>query len=188
MSPGNSLTGPDPQLGGGGPPVTGDVTGFVVPHQEQTNWCWAAVTSGVSKYYSPPGLSQGTIASAELHADCEHNGASPECDKQWSLQFSLQNSGYLQRFVNTTIPFSDIQAEIGASSRPVCCQVLFALGSRHFMAIEGFILAADGTQYLKILDPYYPPSTITYDLFRTGYRSPGDTWTLTYLTQNGHVV
>src|SRR5262245_35787098 len=76
---------------------TSQCTGLTVEHQQQTNWCWAAVSNSVSRYYDPSSTwSQCTIANAELgHSSCCTNGGSAACNQPWFLDRALTRVGCL---------------------------------------------------------------------------------------------
>jgi hypothetical protein len=72
-----------------------------VTPQQQTNWCWAAVSTSVSHFYSSAsGWSQCTVANAALpRTDCCGVGAPDplRCNRPWYLDKALHVTGNLDR-------------------------------------------------------------------------------------------
>ena len=81
---------------GGGVPVWKSLS-FVVQHQQQNEWCWAAVTASLSLYYdaSSP-WTQGSIVNDQFgQTTCTFNGSAPACNRPWIWMFALTRTGNL---------------------------------------------------------------------------------------------
>lgn len=169
---------------GGAPPGSAR-TNFTIEPQEQTNWCWAAVGVSVARFYDPAhSQSQCELASVALDRnDCCSDGAADltKCNQPWYLDRVLNINGNLESKRTESMSFTDVQAEVGADS-PVGCRIGWFGGGGHFAVITGWLVAADGTEYIDIADPIYLDSQIAYDAFASSYQAGGD-WTHTYLTQ-----
>jgi len=81
-------------------------TGLVVDSQQQTQWCWAAVSNSVSHYYdagSP--WTQCAIVNAELgQTTCCTAGNTASCNQAWYLDLALTRVGRLQSMTSGTLP------------------------------------------------------------------------------------
>src|SRR5688572_7905789 len=78
-------------VGGAGP--TSNELPFQVEPQMQTQWCWAAVASSISKFYdSASAWTQCSVANAQLAKNvcCDPQAAQGECNKQSRLDQALE--------------------------------------------------------------------------------------------------
>src|SRR3954471_13335913 len=83
---------------GGAPPEAARTLTFGVQHQQEDQWCWAAVTSSVSAFYGVPSWTQCRIVNAELgQTACCTRGSSKPCNQPWRLDKALTLSGNLTR-------------------------------------------------------------------------------------------
>jgi hypothetical protein len=166
-------------------------SGLAVEHQQQTQWCWAAVSNSVSHFYDTASTwSQCTIVNDELgETTCCTNGSSASCNKSWYLDKALTRVGCLLSVSSGTLTFAALQSLIN-TARPPCARQGWSGGGGHFMAIvcyfEGLLglIVGGGSaaKRLRIADPWYGDSVVDYDTFVSGYQGSG-TWTHTYRTQ-----
>src|SRR5204863_1759343 len=70
---------------------------FSMQHQQQTNWCWAAVSTSVALFFNPSsGWTQCAVANGELNRnDCCGAGASGPCNVYGYLDTALTRVGHL---------------------------------------------------------------------------------------------
>ena len=166
-------------------------SGLTVEHQQQTQWCWAAVSNSVSHYYDPGSTwTQCTIVNAEMgQTGCCTNGATAACNQPWYLDKALTRVGCLLSMASGTLSFATVKSLIN-SARPPCARQGWSGGGGHFMAIAcyfqgllGLFAGAGSTaKRLRISDPWYGDSVLDYDVFVSGYQGSG-TWTHSYRTQ-----
>jgi papain like cysteine protease AvrRpt2 len=155
---------------------------FVMQHQQQTQWCWAAVSVSVSHYYSPwSGWTQCAMVNAELgQTTCCIDGASAQCNQPNVLDSPLQRAGVLDHMTSTDAGIGDIRNEIDAG-RPLCWRIGWKGGGGHFAVIEGYRMFPD--VWVAVDDPWYGASDLPLDVLTTGgYQGSGD-WTHTYFTK-----
>jgi hypothetical protein len=157
---------------------------FGMQSQQQTNWCWAAVSVSIAGYYGTVGPSGGPwqqceVANSQLgQTACCANGATPQCNMPWYLDQALTAVGHLAGPPTAgSSPYSDVQQEINAN-RPVAVRIGWAGGGGHFVVLSGYDDNA-GNQFLDVEDPWYGPSLVDYSAFATAYQGSG-TWTHTY--------
>ena len=148
---------------------------FTMLPQEKTNWCWAATTASVSRFFdSTSTWTQSGVAAACL--------ARSYCPQEWPCNVPY----YLDRALATTknmrgspaasnIEVAIVREELQLD-RPVCCHVKWNGGGGHFLAIYG--VDADDED-LQVADPLFGLSTLPYETFATRYRGIG-TWDYTY--------
>ena len=154
---------------------------FTMQAQTQSNWCWAATSTSVSRYYSfLSRWTQCTVANAELGLTgcCIHPVPGP-CNVPWFLDRALTRTN---NFVSITGPqtFAAVRDEIDAG-RPVGVRIGWSGGGGHFMCIYGYSLIM-GQEYFDIDDPIYGKSHLSVTDFSSNYQGSG-TWTHTYFTK-----
>ena len=155
---------------------------FTMQRQTQTNWCWAATSASVARFYDQNTTwTQCTIANGELgRNDCCGTGAAGPCNQLHVLDAPLTRVGHFNRMVNGTITRDDLRSEI-VQGRPVCARTAWSGGGAHFVAIAGFnFLRTD--DLIEIHDPVSGVSNVDYDVFTTSYLGSGS-WTHSYFTR-----
>lgn len=158
------------------------LTDFIVTPQEQAEWCWAAVSSSVGNFYGQASWTQCAVASAELTPlNCCGDAAAGDCNKPWRLDTALRSVGHFDRMTSASLAFDAVQAEINAR-RPVGCRIAWAGGGAHFVALGGWLIAGNGTQYVDVRDSFYGPTRKRYVDLVSAYKSPGDEWSHSYFT------
>jgi Papain-like cysteine protease AvrRpt2 len=129
-------------MGGGAPGSR--VLGFAIQSQPQSNWCWAAVSTSVARFYdSSSSWTQCTVADQALRRnDCCAGGASDpqKCNKPWYLDRALGVTGNLESAISRTLTFAEVQTEIAADA-PIGCRVGWYGGGGHFLVIAGWVVA-----------------------------------------------
>ena len=167
--------------GAGGGMVQWDL-GFVMQLQTQTNWCWAATSSSVHRFYVPKAKdwSQCEVAEAELnHNTCCADGSTSQCNVPWYLDRALVRVKHFQSMSGGAVPATTLSAELGGG-RPVGCRIGWAGGGGHFVVIDGLTLS--GTTTVTVRDPIYGTTAMDYATFQTAYQGSGS-WTHTYTTK-----
>lgn len=155
---------------------------FVIQHQQQTEWCWAAVSASIDYYFKPSTIwSQCSLANNQLQqSSCCVNGSSAQCNCPWYLDRALSLINRLRSFVSAAASFGNIQQEISQKD-PLCARIGWSDGGGHFVVIYGY---DDSTpnQYVLVADPWWGISQIPYTVFVSAYQGNG-AWTHSYYTQ-----
>lgn len=157
--------------------------GFVMQHQIQTNWCWAAVSVSTSLFYNAgSGWTTCLLVNQELgQTDCCYNGGNSRCNKLWYLQRALQRTGNLDYWAVGVIAFFEIQQKINGV-RPLAVRIGWNGGGGHFVIIDGYD-DTDGRQMLSVKDPWYGDSyNYSYYSFSNNYQGSGH-WTHSFFTK-----
>jgi len=167
--------------GGHGTTATGacgNPIAFTMQTQQQTQWCWAAVSVSVNLYYhATSGQSQCAVASTAMgQTTCCTDGGSTQCNQPWFLDLALQLVGDLNAWSGGKAALASVKTEVLAC-RPFCLRIGWNGGGGHFVAIYGF-----SRRLLNIGDPWYGNSVVTYDTFPGAYQG-GGTWTDNYTTK-----
>jgi hypothetical protein len=115
----------------------------VVPQlQEDTLWCWAAVSSMVSVFYAQHrntgmAFTQCQVASRTLARPCcPSPPAPPQCHFQQNMQKALSMVGHFSNRAEPSNDFSLVIAEITAG-RPLCAAFQYNMGTLHYLLITG---------------------------------------------------
>jgi len=158
--------------------------GLDMQTQIQSNWCWSAVSTSVSRFYNPASAwTQCTLANAELgQAACCVDGSTPQCNRDWFLDRALTRTGNLQSWVGNPVTLSDVEHEVNAG-RPVGVRIGWSGGGGHFVVVDGYSDPGTGPGFLNVEDPFYGKSRIPYSAFRNTYQGSG-AWTHTYYTRS----
>ena len=166
-------------------------SGLTVEHQQQTQWCWAAVSNSVSHFDDAGSTwTQCAIVNAELgQTTCCTNGSSAACNQPWYLDRALTRVGCLLSWASGTLSFATVKSLIN-STRPPCARQGWSGGGGHFMAIVCYFEGLLGL----LAEPAAPQSdcafptrgtaisVVDYDVFVSGYQGTGS-WTHSYRTQ-----
>jgi hypothetical protein len=151
---------------------------FQMMKQEQTNWCWAGCSTGVSHFYNEASTwSQCSVANAQLGQTTCCSAPGP-CNVPWYLNTALQQVGNFDHMTSTTEPDSTItsQAQLG---QPLGIRIAWSGGGAHFiMAVGG-----GPNNMVTIKDPWYGASYIPYNTLTSSYQGSGS-WTHSYFTKS----
>ena len=152
---------------------------FTMETQQQSNWCWAATSVSVARYYDPNMTwTECALVGAELgRNDCCGAGGPGPCNQPNVLDAPLRRVGHLNNMIGGTTSRDNLQRELRAG-RPVCARTAWSGGGAHFVAITGY---APG-DLIEVDDPISGVSDVDYDVFTSAYLNSG-TWTHTYFTQ-----
>jgi hypothetical protein len=148
--------------------------------QQQSNWCWAGVSTSVAGYYDPATTwTQCTVANDQTHRTdcCTAPGATGPCNIYGFLDSALTTVGHFagQRF--GTASFAEVSREID-EGRPVGVRTAWQGGGAHFLAIVAHLPA----NVYGVDDPIYGKSDVAEVTFQTAYQGTG-AWTNTYFTK-----
>jgi hypothetical protein len=158
--------------------------GFDMQHQLQTNWCWSAVSTSVSRFYNAASAwSQCSLANAELgETACCADGSTAACNRDWYLDRGLSRVGNLQSWAGAAVPLSEVEHEVNAG-RPLGVRIGWQGGGGHFVVLAGYDDPGTGPGFLRVEDPWYGRSRMAYSAFRNAYQGTGS-WTHTYHTRS----
>lgn len=153
-----------------------------VPCQEQDQWCWCAITVGVSRFFDTSfSLSQCETAAAVLdRSDACSRPGDEDVNRTFALNDALTTFHHLARTVDGTLSFQQVRQQIDAG-RPVGVRIRFLdSGLAHFTLIRGY--RTDPVPMVAIDDPLYGESIWSFAEFVESYRGSG-AWRQSFLTQ-----
>lgn len=164
----------------GGGPNYGAVSNFSVPFQEQTQWCWAALTLGLIDLAFPAsGWAQSSVAGEFVPGgSCSGaQGGVVPCNTPRNLHEVLGHFNLLHHWQAGDAE-NLIQGEIG-SQRPLCVRIGWSGGGGHFVAVSAWRWTPTGQMYVHVEDPYFGPQDLPVGELRLSYQGSG-TWTHSY--------
>jgi hypothetical protein len=146
----------------------------------QTEWCWAAVSASVSRFYAAASTwTQCAIVNQELkQTACCTEGSSSACNQPYVLENALTLVQHLMRDFAGPLTFAEIVAEIDAG-RPVGLCIDWKGGGGHFVTVAGY---DRNGEMIQVKDPLFGNSQVPLATFPAGYQG-GGTWSWTYLTK-----
>jgi hypothetical protein len=167
------------------PPMS-EIKGLKVQSQHpQNEWCWAAVASTVSMFYSSTSTwTQCAIACKALgNGTCCKTPLSSDCDVPWDLDKALEITGNLSGpAVNDQMTPADLVAEM-TKQAPVGIRFDWDGGRGHFVLIYAARDDGGGTGTVAITDPLYGDSVHAISDLNGNYLNGKGQWTDTYKTR-----
>jgi hypothetical protein len=159
---------------------TAHLLNFTVPAQTQTNWCWAAVSTGVAHYYSSTStVTQCQVVNAQLsRTDCCKNPGSTSCNVTGFLDQGLTFVGHLKSVQSSAATYSAVSDAVN-SGTPPCIRIGWSGGGGHFVGVFGI----EPTNMVWVTDPIYGQSLVSNATLTGGTYQGNGTWTHTYFTQ-----
>lgn len=168
-----------------------------VPRQERSEWCWAAVSVGVDRFFRPDSTHcQCEIASSTLSLQCcdgTQPAASNKCNTPHALNPVLGRYGLLAAApIVKPLSFDQVCTEIDAG-RPVCALIRWldnqgqVTPRGHFIALNGYRVTPAQKQFVSITDPMYGSSEVDFGQFSSdkgGYRDGRGVWFASFLVAN----
>lgn len=123
---------------------------FTIQPQEQTEWCWAAVTASIANFFAGnSNMKQcALVNNATLRSDCCDEGDSDPCNQPFALDTALRRLSLLQKTQRGQPGFKAVADEI-AAGRPLAVRILWSEGGGHAIVVYG----VTDDRRLHIADP-----------------------------------
>jgi len=155
------------------------VLAFTMQPQQQSNWCWAALTSSVSHFYNAASSwTQCGLANAELgQTTCCAAGGTAACNRPWYVKRALTRTGNLRDDQGSTTTFQALAGEV-LDGRPVGVCVAWSGGGGHALAVVGCGVG----DIIIVADPIFGTSVLSLSTFQSNYQGSG-TWDETAYTK-----
>lgn len=143
---------------------------FTMQNQQQTNWCWCAVTVSVANYYGDSLNQCGFANTALSRNDCCGAGGPGPCNVTNDLVTPLTTAGHLASWQSSAPTFQQIRSEID-NGRPVTTHVAWSGGGGHFVAVTGYLTGS--TEFVAVQDPLGTASDLRLSSFISSYQGTG---------------
>lgn len=149
---------------------------FIIQHQQESEWCWAAVAATIDQYFNPLSpLRQCDVATRVLGSDNCSNPINEPAILGDAVQVVNPQRVNLERALN----FDELRREIDAG-RPVCCAIEWTGGGGHAVVVTGYRVLTSGVRHIHVEDPLNASGDFDFDEFRNAYYGHG-TWVETAL-------
>jgi hypothetical protein len=166
-----------------------------IPVQQQSNWCWVAVGSGIASFYDSTTYSQCAVVTevfSTIHPPFNLNCCDPTsdpselpCNGESGADQALDHPRHhFAGNVAGALDWATLVAQID-QGRPVAAEISWRSGDAHFVAITGYSeTAASPSQYMVyVQDPARGfKAWLTLDQLTNNYDNAGS-WTSTTLSQ-----
>ncbi len=169
-----------PAASGAGAAPAKTLAGYKLVRQEQTQWCWAALTLAVADFYGKHDWTQGKLVNVERGRDDACNKpVPPAANMPWYVSKALKRAGhYADKKKQHKLTFEQAKAEIDAD-RPLCIRIGWKGGGGHFVGVYGY--DEGGSKLLNIGDPWSGEALVAFDTFPDTYEH-GGAWSWSYWT------
>ena len=144
------------------------------------NWCWAAISADIGRYFNTGNWDQERVAKEILDLNgLESDDAGRILDREANLDKGLALVGCYSHWSPGRPSFDRISYEINML-RPVCVRIEWFHGGAHYIVIKG---VTPETKTLHISDPKYGAAVMMYSAFPGRYQAFGGVWTETFWTK-----
>lgn len=153
----------------------------VVPYQDGTNWCWAAVTAGIRNYQQKPGSpwDQCEVSIRRwTHNDCCTRPTPSACNQKTQLEVAFSKSNVNSTDGSGYLSFAEVRAEID-DDNPLGAAIRFGSGLVHFVEVDGY---RDDDRYVFVNCPERGALTMTYQDLVNNFNNEGGMWDWWYRT------
>ncbi len=177
------------------PGTTARALALTVQHQKMSEWCWAAVSVSVNRFFRPDSAhTQCELAGAELKLPCcdDPPTQAEKCNTSHTLHTVLGTLHLLDGEPLLTTPdFDRVQQEIDAG-HPICLLIRWldkqgkVTDQGHFIAIHGYRVTPLA-KFVSIGDPFFGASEIDFTQLSSpkgGYRDGRGVWVASFFLQN----
>jgi hypothetical protein len=154
-------------------------SGFDMQRQQQSNWCWAAVSTSVAHFYEfHSTVTQCQVVNQQVgRNDCCQNGSSSNCNVYGFLDQALGFVGHLDHVDSSTETYATVLGQV-VTFHPLGIRVAWSGGGAHFIAATGH----EQGNMVVIDDPIYGTSVVPYTTLMGTYQGSGN-WTHSYFTR-----
>jgi hypothetical protein len=158
---------------------TAHLLNFTVQAQQESNWCWAAVSTSIAHYYdSASNVTQCQVVNQQVgRNDCCTNPGSKDCNVYGYLDQALTFVGHLSSQQGSAASYASTSDAVNAGTPP-CIRVTWSGGGAHFIGVYGI----EPTDMLWVTDPIYGQSLVSYSSLTGGTYQGSGTWANTYFT------
>lgn len=157
---------------------------FPIEKQLMSNWCWAAVTASVCRFYNGPPINQKQIvAKVKAKPICATSPLIQFCNDTANIDDALQSVGHLAQPFNQALSVQHTINEL-AGGKPISCQLyLPSLGGGHAVIIYGAFADTSNKLMLRVADPADGMLLVMpYQQLLNNYRNVQGQWIRSYTT------
>lgn len=155
---------------------------FRIQRQQQSNWCWSAVTTSIRHFYQPAStLTQCQLVNSRRgRSDCCTAGPGADtnkCNKADDTADAISGQGHLAQMQDNNVSIADLRAQL-AAGRPVFCRIQWSGGGRHAIVAAGtedgeFVIMCDPGSSSAADASLGTTAVVDYDTLKTAYNGSG---------------
>jgi hypothetical protein len=156
------------------------VSDFGVQRQQQTEWCWAAVTSSLIQFMIPEApASQRDIVTHTIKKEAAQS--LKDLNKPWDITDAAKHMGLADstRYGNVS---RDTMREMVNEGLPIPIQINWrnnarkngSLGSGHYVVVNSIGEEAKGETLIQVEDPLVGKLSLTWDELKNDYPGKGN--------------
>jgi len=161
---------------------------FRIQRQQQSQWCWSAVSCSVRRYYQPAStLTQCQLVNQRRgRTDCCVNGSSSACDRPDDTSNALDNLGHLNTFTGSSVSYAELRNQANAG-RPTFMRIVWSGGGAHAVLACGvedgnFVIVCDPGSSSAADPNLGTTNVVAYNTLLTAYNGTGS-WVATGTTK-----
>ena len=163
---------------------------FELEKQKRSEWCWAAVTASLLKFFTPDSeITQcevvrecfSTTNGYETSKDCCQHSLTEECNRPFKLVDALDRMGMLSMRCNYPLSLDEIRDQINQGV-PIAVRFKWNGGGAHFVLITAVgppDPRGDDFTWLRVADPNEP--TAMYKSYKILKKDKRGEWSHSYL-------
>ena len=159
---------------------------FPIERQILSNWCWAACTVSLARFYEGRSrFSQGELVADILNSPaCASPLPFPACNQTRDFGDALNRVGHLAAPEVPQPLAPDVLLHILGQGRPVGCQIYFEDAGGHAVIVIGAIADPQRGLLVRVADPGDASILLmSYARFRDSYRGRPGKWVRSYFTK-----
>jgi Bacterial tandem repeat domain 1/Papain-like cysteine protease AvrRpt2 len=156
---------------------------FRIQRQQQSQWCWAAVSSSIRRYYQPAStLSQVDLVNQRRgRNDCHLPGPGADgdrCNKPDNTSAVIDSLGHLEQMQNNSVSYANLRSQL-AIGRPVFIRIEWDGGGRHATVAAGvedgeFVIMCDPGSSSAADATQGTTTVVAYDTLLADYNGSGN--------------
>ena len=159
---------------------------FSIEKQQMSNWCWAACTVSIHRFYEKdPAFSQRQLVAKVLQMPiCTKPKPLPPCNKTFDFGKALHALGHLfGNSIDSPLLPLELNSEL-ESGRPVGCQMDIPQIGGHVVIVISGKQDNSGNLFLQVADPSDASILgMSFSALRNNFRGIGGRWVRSYFTK-----
>ncbi|MBB6109109.1 cellulose synthase subunit [Mucilaginibacter lappiensis] len=116
------------------------ISDYMIDRQLQSNWCWAAVTASLARFYQKDHFGdQAKLVSGIFNKEyCCNGKGCGTCNRPWYVGEALDHAGILQRAIPNPVSQEALMTEL-TCNRPVVVVIKWRQSATgHILVVSGF--------------------------------------------------
>lgn len=155
---------------------------FPVQKQLMSNWCWAASTVSLCKYYNDPPITQRELVAEVLKKPMCASGNYPSCNQAVDFSYALEYMKHLKSVFEKPLSEMELLSTLERNG-PVGCQISIPDWGGHAVVVVSIKKDTSSKYFIQVADPSDGTLPIMpFTEFRNNFRGMRGRWIRTYIT------